>query len=203
MNISEHNFVLSLNEYEILCKTASASRDDLEAIYDAEHEFYDIEENASLKNSLMDLNLLIEKLFSNNPKFLESLRKEGQELVLLPLTLNEAWIVSNVLMGYLFLIPDKIWSEIDQFIMGLVTTFGYSQPLFKRFQANEVFKASFGNYPEWVKDLIDSSPKLDVEVSDFGDHITSPSVNKNISSEHIQASLNGPTVFELKIKFNN
>ena len=126
MNISEHNFVLSLNEYEILCKTASASRDDLEAIYDAEHEFYDIEENASLKNSLMDLNLLIEKLFSNNPKFLESLRKEGQELVLLPLTLNEAWIVSNVLMGYLFLIPDKIWSEIDQFIMGLVTTFGYS-----------------------------------------------------------------------------
>ena len=197
MNTSVHNFVLSLNEYEILSKAVNASRDDLIAIYDAEPEFYNLDENASLKNSLKDLNLLIAKLFSNNPNALGILRKEGHELVLLPLTINEAWVISNVLMGYLFLIPDKIWSEIDQFIMGLVTTFGYSQPLFKRFQSNEVFKTSFNTYPEWVKELINSSPKLDMEASDFGEHSTSPSINKNISPEMIEATLSGPTVFDL------
>lgn len=194
---SEHHFALSLAEYEILYKAITLSRDDLQAIYDNHLDFYNLEENASLKNSLNDLKFLTDKLFSNNSKFLEILKNGGHQLIRLPLTMNEAWIISNVLMGYLFLIPDKIWSEIDQMIMGLVTTFGYSQPLFKRFQENGTFNDSLGTYPEWVQSLINASPKFDTEVSDFGHHTTSPLINKNINPEKIEATLNGPTVFEL------
>lgn len=201
MDNLEHKIVITPDEYKILGSAVLHTRNGLEREYDSNPEYYDSKAGLGFKELLEDANSITKRLLLDDLEFLGEfstyLKNQKIELVSLPFDLLDAWPLSHGLMGELFRVKNKIWTDSDRLIFGLLFVLGFQQILFKRYKDDGLFNNLFESFPEWMKELIKSSTSLDVEVSTFGEQVASPTTNLIHSEESIKAALIAPSIYEL------